>query len=205
MEVQLQELVEKIRKDGVETAEAKSAEIIRAAQERADALVRSARAEADAIVANAKAEAERNEKAGIASMAQAGRNLLISFRDGITAELESIVSRETQGSYDAQVLKDLIPKAVAAWIEKTGEDDLAVILPKADLDRLESSLTQALKAEIGKGVTLRGDKNLPAGFRIATKNGSAYYDFSADAVADLFSAYVSPRVAEALKSAAKGL
>ena len=35
-------------------------------------------------------------------------------------------------------------------------------------------------------------------------NGAAYYDYSAEAVADLFTAYLNPRVAALMKNAAKG-
>lgn len=205
MDVQLQELVEKIRKDGVETAEAKAAEIIRNAEEKAQAIIKAARVEADSFALNAKAEAERSEKAAISSISQAGRNLLISFRDGITAALESIVKKETGKAYDASVLKELVPQTVKSWVAKTGQDDIAVILSPADAAKLETELTAALRSEIAKGLVIRTDASLDGGFRIGTKDGSAYYDFSADSVADLFSAYLNPRVAEILKSVAKGL
>ena len=84
-------------------------------------------------------------------------------------------------------------------------NDIAVLLSEQDAAKLESSLTETLRAELSKGLVIRADHNLNAGFRIASKDGSAYYDFSADSVADLFSAYLNPRVAEILKSAAKGL
>jgi len=35
-------------------------------------------------------------------------------------------------------------------------------------------------------------------------NGEAYYDYSAEAVADLFSSYLNPRVSAVMKNAAKG-
>ena len=52
---------------------------------------------------------------------------------------------------------------------------------------------------------LKADSKIAGGFRIGTKDGAAYYDFSAEAVADLFSSYLSPKTAEILKNAAKEL
>lgn len=205
MDIQLQELVEKIRKDGVETAEAESAEIVKKAGERAEAILKAARAEADALVRSAKEESEKFERAAVSSVTQAARNLMISFRDGIEAELERIVRRDTKAAYDADTLKALVPETVKAWIAKSGVNDIAVLLSEKDAAKLESALTGTLRDEISKGLVIRVDRNLDAGFRIATKDGSAYYDFSAGSVADLFSAYLNPRVAEILKSAAKGL
>jgi len=203
MDVQLQELVDKIRKDGVETAEAKAAEIIKNAEEKAASILKAARGDAEALIQTAKNEAERSEKSAVSSIRQAGRNLLIVFRDGIVAELDSIVKAETSKAYDASLLAALIPRAVESWIEKSGQNDIALLLSSSDLEKMESGLTSALKSQISKGLVIRADSSLDGGFRIGTKDGAAYYDFSAESVAALFSAYLNPRVAEILRSAAK--
>lgn len=205
MDVQLQELVDKIKKNGVETAEAKAAEILKNAEERAAGIIKTAQNEAASIVKNGTDEAERAEKAAVSAIKQAGRNLLISFRDGITAELMALVKSETGKSYDAAVLKELVPEAVKAWIGNNGTDDIAVLLAPADAQKLESVFTASLKSALAKGIEIRSDASLSGGFRIGSRDGSAYYDFSSDAVADLFSAYLNPRVAQIMKSAAKEL
>jgi Archaeal/vacuolar-type H+-ATPase subunit E len=205
MDVQLQELVEKIRKDGVETAEARAAEIVKAAETKAATIIRTAQSEAASIVKNAQAEADRSEKAAVSAISQSGRNLLISFRDGIIAELDGLVRSETTRAYDSAILKELIPAAVKAWIRESGCDDIAVLLSPADASALAGGFNSALKAELAKGLEIRSDSAVGAGFRIGTRDGASYYDFSAEAVAGLFSAYLNPRVAEILKSAAKEL
>jgi len=53
------------------------------------------------------------------------------------------------------------------------------------------------------GVELKPVKGAKAGFRIGEKNGAAYYDFSADAVADMLSAYLNTRLAAIMSSALK--
>lgn len=205
MDVQLQELVEKIKKNGVETAEAKAAQIIAAAETKAMSIVKAGQAEADAIVKMAAAEADRSEKAAVSAIKQAGRNLLISFRDGIITELDALVKTETAKSYDSAMLKDLVPAAVKAWVSSGGADDVSVLLSPADASALQAGFISALKSSLSKGVDIRSDASIAGGFRIGTKDGAAYYDFSADSVAELFSAYLNPRVAEIMKSAAKEL
>ena len=61
-----------------------------------------------------------------------------------------------------------------------------------------------LKEEISKGLEIKTDKTLANGFRIGINNGEAYYDYSAESVADLFAAYLNPRVAAIMKNSAKG-
>jgi V/A-type H+-transporting ATPase subunit E len=205
MDVQLQELVEKIRKDGVETAEAKAADIVKNAEAKGAAIIRAAKAEAEEIARKAAAEAERSEQAAVSAIRQAGRNLLISFRDAVNAELSALVKAETLKSCDSTMLKDLVPAAVKSWIANTGSDDIAVLLSPADAAKLESVFVGALKAEISKGLVIGSDQGVSGGFRIGTRDGSAYYDFSAEAVADLFASYLNPRVSDIMKSAAKEL
>jgi V/A-type H+-transporting ATPase subunit E len=69
---------------------------------------------------------------------------------------------------------------------------------------LSSYFNDKLSAELKKGVELKSDRNLAAGFRIANRDGSAYYDFSAESVAELLSAYLNPHLAETLKESVKG-
>ena len=205
MEVQLQELVDKIKKDGVAAADEKAAEIIRAAEEKAKNIIEKAEAEAQESIKKAEAEALRFQKAAESSIDQAGRNTLISFRQGLLNELNAIIKAETVKNYDSAVLKNLIPEAVKGWVKTGNTENLSVILADKDLKELESSLSAALKDHISKGMELKADSKIAGGFRIGTKDGAAYYDFSAEAVADLFSSYLSPKTAEILKNAAKEL
>ena len=205
MEVQLQELVDKIKKDGVAAADEKAAEIIKAAEEKAKNIIEKAEAEAQESIKKAEAEALRFQKAAESSIDQAGRNTLISFRQGLLNELNAIIKAETVKNYDSAVLKNLIPEAVKGWVKTGNTESLSVILADKDLKELESSLSAALKDQIAKGMELKADSKISGGFRIGTKDGSAYYDFSAEAVADLFSSYLSPKTAEILKNAAKEL
>ena len=203
MDVQLQELIDKIKKDGVTTAESTAAAIVSDAEKKAANIVAEAEEKAAGIINSAKAETARMEKASIDAIGQAGRNLLISFRDGVVAELDSLIKTEVSKAYDADLLKKLIPETVKAWASKTETDDLAVLVPEKSLSELQNAFKSALKAEIDKGLEVKADASVTSGFRIGTKDGSAFYDFSSEAVADLFAAYLNPVVANILKEAAK--
>lgn len=205
MDIQLQELIEKIKKDGVSSAETAARKIIADAEKKAASIVSDAEVKADSIIKTAKAETERMEKASEDAIAQAGRNLIISFRDGINKELSAIVNSETEKAMDKDLLKKLITETVKAWSTNPDADDVSVLLPAKDLKALETSLKTALKAKISKGLVIKSDASLSAGFRIGSKNGSAFYDFSAEEVAALFSAYLNPKTTEIMKKAAAGI
>ncbi|MDR3201447.1 MAG: V-type ATP synthase subunit E [Spirochaetales bacterium] len=201
MDIQLHELIEKIKKDGIQSASEEASKLKSQAEAEAKRIVEAAKKEADDITARAKTDAERTEKAGIAAVGQASRNLVLDFKSKIQGLLDAIVAKDAAAAYDENTLKSLLPEIVKNWAAKG--DDLALILPEADLKKLEGSLKEKLSAELKKGIELKGDRGLEAGFRIANKDGSAYYDFSAESVAELLSAYLNPRLAETLKSAVK--
>ncbi|MDR0601097.1 MAG: V-type ATP synthase subunit E [Treponema sp.] len=204
MDIQLQELIDKIKRDGIESASQEAARLTSEAEAEAKRIVDLAKKEAEAIVSGAKTDAERFEKAGTAALEQASRNLILAFRGEIQTLLDRIVSRETAASYGEDVLKAVLPDLVKSWAGNPGSGAFDLILPEAELGRLQSYLTGKLAAELGRGIELKSDRNLAAGFRIANKDGSAYYDFSAEAVAELLSAYLNPRLAGILKNAARG-
>lgn len=204
MDFQLQELIDKIKKDGVSSAESAAAQITADAEKKAASIVEDAQKKADDMIKNAKSEIARLEKASEDAVKQACRNMLISFRDSLVAELDGIVQSETAKSYSPDLMKSLIPETVKAWCKNVDASELSVILSEKDLKSLEGELKAALKAEIEKGLEIKPDSTLSAGFRIGVNNGAAFYDYSAESVADLFSAYLNPRVAALMKDAAKG-
>lgn len=201
MEVQLQELIDQIKKDGVEAAEAQAEAIILSAKAEAEKIISDAKAQADKMIADAKSENAKTVKSGEDALRQAGRNLLISFRESVARELKAIVSDNVSNIYSSDDFAKLIIKAVECWTEKPEAEDLSVILNSGDLAKLEKALLAELNAKMLGGVTLKANDNFDGGFRIAVDNGAVYYDYSADAVTDMLSDYLSPKVTALLKEA----
>ncbi|MDR1318041.1 MAG: V-type ATP synthase subunit E [Treponema sp.] len=203
MDIQVQELIDKIKKDGIETASGEAARLTREAEAEAKRIVEAANKEAEAIIARGKADAERSEKAGVAALEQASRNLVLAFKGEIQSLLDKIIAQAVSASYGEETLRSALPELIKSWAVK-GSDSLAIVLPEAELNKLRGFFDDKLAEELKKGLELKSDRNLGAGFRIANRDGSAYYDFSADSVAELLSAYLNPRLGEILKNAAKG-
>lgn len=201
MEIQLQELIEQIKKDGVEAAETEAESILNAAKAEAEKIISDAQSQAEKILANARTENERMVKSSEEAISQAGRNLLISFRESIAKELNAIVGENITAVYSSDALAKIIINIVENWANKPDAEDLTVILNSNDLKALEETLLSALKEKMLGGITLKANDNFDGGFRIAVNNGSAYYDYSAEAVVDMLSNYLSPKVTELLKEA----
>lgn len=203
MDVQLQELIDKIKRDGVAVAENSASEMISNAEKEAKRIIDNAKREAENIISQAKEEAGRFEKSSEDSIKQASRNLLLQFRDSVTKELSSIVNETVSDSISKDSLEKLIPEIIKEWTKNSDAKDISVLLSEKDLQTLESSFKNSLKNEISQGLTLRIDNSLSKGFRVGIKDGAAFYDFSAETVAELFTAYLNPKVSALMKEAAK--
>lgn len=201
MEIQLQELIDKIKKDGVEAAETEATSILAAARAEAEKIVANAQNQADAILTNAKIENERIVKASEDAIRQAGRNLLMSFRESVSRELNVILKENVNAVYSSEHLVQLILNVVEGWANKPDADNITVVLNSDTLKSLENILLAGVKERMLTGITLKANDNFDGGFRILVGNGNAYYDYSAEAVVDMLSNYLSPKVTELLKEA----
>lgn len=201
MEIQLQDLIDQIKKDGVASAEAEAKTIIDTAKAEAEKIIADAREQANKILSNAKSENDRIVKSGEDAIRQAGRNLLISFRESVTRELNVILRENVSAVYSSDRLAQLIVNVIQAWAANPDTENLAVILNSDSLKAFEEIILAGIKEKMLNGVTLRANDNFNGGFRISVNDGGAYYDYSADAVVDMLSNYLSPKVTGLLKEA----
>lgn len=201
MELQLQELLDRIQRDGVEAARAEAEKILAETEARRKAILVEADREASDIVARAKAQATRAEESGRAALAQASRDLLLSVRSRIQAILETVTRAEVEATYGPEVVAQALP-AVLGALATGGAEDLSVLLPADLLKKVESQLTARLATAIKGGAALSSSADVGAGFRVSEKGGAAYYDFSASAVAEILSRHLNAQLAEILKSSA---
>lgn len=200
MEIQLQELIEQIKKNGVALAENQAEQIINDANSEAEKIIADAKAKAEKILADAKSENLALVAQSEQAIAQAGRNMLISFRQSVAKELDSILSEQVKQLYVGEKLAELITKVVASWSEHN-DGDICLMLTEEDKISLETQLLSLFRERVRKGVTLKTSNSFDKGFRIMLENGSVYYDYSAEAVLEMISSYLTPRVINLLKEA----
>ena len=201
MDVQLQELIDKIKNDGVSSAQKQAAGIIAEAQDKAQGIVAEAKAKADRIVENARQEAAKTERAGRDALEQSARDLLLSVQKRLVALFSSIVERETTEALSAEVVADLIVAVVKGWARDPGAE-LGVLVSEETLAKVESHLRGRLSEKLESGLRISPSPNVDAGFRVEVDGGSAYYNFTAEEIAEALSEYLNPRIREIMQSAA---
>ena len=186
MELQIQELVSSIKKEGIEAARAEAAQIIAEANEQAASIVDAARAEAARIEAKSRQEIKLMEDGARVSAAHAQRDAMLSFRDAVQKEFERLLTANIGKTVQGETLAKLIRAALA-------EEDPADYA--ADVAAVSEGLKSELAEELKKGLEIRLSPNVHTGFRLSAKDGSGYFDCSDEELTQMLLPFFSePRL-----------
>ena len=197
MDVQLKELIEKIKTDGVKNAEEKTAEIIRKAEIKSAEIIDNANKEAQAIKDAGKAEAARSEQSGKEALKQAGRDLLLDVRSQMSDLYSGLLKSGTAESLSGKALTEGIVSIIKNW--KGDLEDLSVLISESQLGEIEKELKSKMAKEIKDGLEIKPYKGSTAGFRVSEKDGKAFFDFTDEVLADYLSRYLNASISETLK------
>ncbi len=193
MDTQLQDIIAKIHDEGVKGAEERAHAIIEHAEKQAQEQIRNARTEAEKIVKDAKQEAARLQAAGEAALQQAGRDLILSVEKQLNELFATVMKEASADALSSDKVAGIVATLVEKWYEAE-QDDLTVLLPEKERDALEKTLRSKLGKKLQDGVTIKPVRSMTSGFRIASGDGSSYYDVTDGTLTELLSAYLNPRL-----------
>ena len=203
MDVQLQELIDRIKSEGIASAEEQAASIVEEAEKKAGAIVKEAEGNAEKLIEEAQRKEEQLVRAGEEALVQAGRDLLLNLQGRITSLFNSVITAEAAEVLTGNTLESAVTALISSWsVEKAGEVD--ILLSQKDMEALEAGLRKKLSDKLAEGIEIKPAADIEAGFRISVKNGSAYYDFTPSEIAAVLAQNLNPRLAKTLKAAAAG-
>ena len=180
MELQIQDLVSSIRKEGIDVANAEAEEIILEAKKKAETIVADAKAEAKSVKETTEKEISILKESAAISAEQAKRDAMLAFKTEVKAEFEKILSAKIKDNLSGAALGKLIHAVVV------GED---VQNYSAEVSEVSDSLKSELAEEIKNGLEIKPTKGVQAGFRLAAKDGSGYFDCSDEEIMQMLMPY----------------
>ena len=180
MELQIQDLVSSIRKEGLEAANAEAGSIVAEAKKKAEAIVDGAKAEAQQYKDTAEKEIAILKESAEVGAEQAKRDAVLAFKTEIQGEFEKILAADIRKELSGQGLGKLIRAVV------TGENVKDYV---AEVSEVSETLKAELAEEIKNGLEIRPTKGVPHGFRLAAKDGSGYFDCSDDGIMEMLMPY----------------
>ena len=180
MELQIQDLVSSIRKEGVEAANAEAEAILAEAKKKADSIVSTAKNEAQQYKDTAEKEINILKESAEVSAEQAKRDAVLAFKTEIQGEFEKILKTKIGKELSGDGLGKLIRAAVA------GENVADCV---AEVAEVSDALKSELAKEIKDGLEIKPTKGVQIGFRLASKDGSGYFDCSDDGIMEMLMPY----------------
>lgn len=196
-----QSLIDSVREEAIARAEAEMNRILTQAEEQSRQRIEEAKEEAGRIIAAASEEATQFEASARVSLKRASRDVLLGVESALIAQLEAVLTRETAEAMSGDVLSSILGKLADHWRKDDGAE-LEVLLSPADLEMLQRASHNGLAQQMLAGVALKPSPNVSAGLRIGFRDGLVHYDFTARALAEWLSQFVSPRLREILREAA---
>jgi len=202
---QLQSLLERIRREGVQRAEAEAAAIVEQSRERAAAIVAEAETEAASLRRAAEEEAAAGRRRAEKALEQAARDFLLSLQ----ARIESILRQSLRGD----VADALTPETVAEMLVRLAdayaahdmnESRVDVLLGPEDRDRLAALVLGQYRDLVGQGLTLRADEKVDKGFRVSFADDNVYHDFTLSALAEALAPVLKHPLSDIVERAAQG-
>jgi len=194
-EVKLENLIEKIRKEGVEGAQQASDEMVQKAKTEAEEIVAQAKKEAEDIVSKGEAKAAQFQANAELAIQQAARDGELMFKSRLNELFDNVFKNQVNASLSPDVLKDMIVAIVGNWAKNP---NIEITVAENDAKKLEKVLFAGLNKEVADGIEIKTGNDVSGGFRIGLKDENVYYDFSDESIASILKASLNPRIKEIL-------
>ncbi|OQX95275.1 hypothetical protein B6I21_06275 [candidate division KSB1 bacterium 4572_119] len=195
MDVKLDSLIEKIKKEGIEAGQKSADEILAEAKKKAAGIVGDAKKEADKIISDGKKQAGQFRTNAEADIQQAARNAELLLKERINSIFDNVFKKEVADSLKPDFLTGLIQGIVDSWAKDSKAD---VVVNEKDKKQLESLLFKGLKKQLKDSITIRVSNDISSGFKIGLKDEQVYYDFSDDAISEFIKSLINPKLKEIL-------
>jgi V/A-type H+-transporting ATPase subunit E len=206
----VQELISRLRDEGVQAGREKSDQVVREAEEQATRIVAQAKAEAEEILSKARSEIETEKAAAIESLRLALRDTELKMEAELKADFASHVRRLVSVVLsDKKFLQRVILAiaGVAAGDKAVGDKPVEVLLPKDLFKTDEKGAKLTKKGQDGmrhlvlgisgdmfrEGVDLKPSEDISGGIRIRLVGENLEIDLSDQAISDLLLKNLLPR------------
>ncbi len=207
-DTKLQELIETLKKQGVESGEKAAQEIVGSARKQAEEVLAQARAESASLVAQAKAESDKQMKRLQSSMEIAASQFVNNLKGVIEENFLALpLKKELAGTMsDPAFMKTLMTRFVETYAAKPEGEDVQLLLPKDAQKQLMDFAVELMTRHYAKGskgedlVLNLEAQDIKFGFQVNKKDGHVRLDFSDEAFLSLFLRFLSPQFRNLFKT-----
>lgn len=193
MENKLQELTDKLYREGLSKGKEEGEALLAKAEEKAAEIIEAARVKAEEIIKQAEKDAAdfRTKVEGDVKMAsmqslQATRNTIENLM------VEGLVGKQISSALSSPDFVKEIILAVARKFNAEESVDLDLVLPESLKNELEPFISSELAKTLGKEVSASFSKKVSGGFTIGPKDGSYFISLTDESFRNLIGEYIRP-------------
>ncbi|MBR4433191.1 MAG: hypothetical protein IKS80_01635 [Bacteroidaceae bacterium] len=199
MEKNIQELTEKMFRDGVEKGQQEAQRIVEEARRQAESIVTEANREAETSkLAAKKAADELNAHTQAELRLFAGQAMNALKSEVATLVTDGVVKEAVKGITGD---KEVMGKFIVAMAQQFG--DKGAVISTSDAATLKAYFAAHAKALLDKGVTINEVNGQKALFSIAPADGSYKMNFGEEEFENFFKSFLRPQLVEMLFGQAK--
>ncbi|MBN2212637.1 MAG: hypothetical protein JW723_00205 [Bacteroidales bacterium] len=201
MQKKIQELTEKIYREGISKGNEEAEEIVSNARKEAQNILSEAKKQADQVLKDAKKKSEEIISNGKAELKLSSKQLLNALKQQITDLINGeIIQSAVSGAFDdIQFIKKIIELAVNNWNAGSGQSpEMTVLIPEKEEKTLVGHFKKSVKDLLDKGLQIKADANIKSGFQISPKDGGYKISFTGDDFTNFFKQYLRPKLVELL-------
>lgn len=185
MSVSIEGLIEKIKREGVDSAGQEAAAIVARAREDAAAIRREAEAEAKTIRATAREEADRLAQRTRQALHQTIRDSELLLRERLESVFDGVMRRAVGETLDPRFLPELILTVARRW---SAAPDGEIVLSGPEAEALREEVAARLRKELEHPIAIKLGDGAARGFRIGRRGEQLYYHFTDESIAELLRA-----------------
>lgn len=193
MSNKLQELTDKLYKEGLSKGQEEGERLLGLAKQEAQQIRSQAEADAKAIIADAREQAAKMKSKAESDIKMASEQCLQATRKDIENILVSAICEDKIQSAlsDIKFIKGII-SAVAEKFSASETGEMAIILPEALQGELEPWVNTELKKALSDGIQASFSKKVSGGFKIGPKDGSWFVSLTEETFKELIADYIRP-------------
>ncbi len=191
----IQELTEKIYREGVEKGQAEAARLVEEAKAEAAKIIAEAKEQAEAIEAGAQKKAAEMDAGTKGELKLYTSQALNALKSEIANVMSANIVKEAVAGLTAD--KDFLGQ-FAVMLASKWSDNEPIVISTADADNLKAYFAAKAKDMLDKGVTIEQVNGKSALFSIAPADGSYRVNFGQEEFETYFKNFLRPQLIEML-------
>jgi len=200
MQNKLQELTDKIYREGVSKANEEAEKIIGDARKEAKKILDEAERKASAIIDGAGKKAEEMIKNGNSELKISFRHAVNTLKQDLEKTISGkIVAEKVSAAFnDETFVAGLIKTIYQNWKPETAGAPMEVLLPAGKAEDIEKKLRTEIGAVLGKGLIIKPVNSVKSGFEIVPAEGGFKISATGSDIEAYLKEFIRPKLVEIL-------